>query len=317
MTTIHRLYVPFRRALILFAAAAGLIGLAEPAPAYLPFDSTTCNPGQKWDVSRPVKVRFLADSVTDYLNSRGANLIDLDRMNRDVKAVIDLYNAIPGSRLVLEQDTGITGVTSDLPAAEDKNLGSQTIVIGFTKAGLGPKNTAEADTSFPSNDDCTRTRAHIRISKNFYWIFGPPDSTEVDGRAFTTNLQPGPGPSGSPPRTFLGILTHEMGHAAGLQHPYAQYAVMAQNFRTWFRGKDEVLHTQLLPDDTAGLVALYGRSGFKPPLDISVTNSWFEVGVRSDPHRLQHTERGGERGGEGAWRREAGLGRPVGHVRQR
>ena len=52
--------------------------------------------------------------------------------------------------------------------------------------------------------------------------------------------------------------------------------IMAQNFRTWFRGNDEVLHTRVLPDDAAGILALYGVSGFTPPLDISVANSWFE-----------------------------------------
>ena len=45
--------------------------------------------------------------------------------------MIDLYNAIPGSSLVLEYDTGITG-DSSLGEPEDENYGTQMIVIGFT-----------------------------------------------------------------------------------------------------------------------------------------------------------------------------------------
>ena len=51
---------------------------------------------------------------------------------------------------------------------------------------------------------------------------------------------------------------------------------MAQSFRTWFRGADHVLRTRLLPDDTAGILALYGKAGVTKPLDISVTTSWYK-----------------------------------------
>ena len=66
------------------------------------------HPGQKWDSSRPVKVRLLGDSVpTTSITSRtGSTLIDLARLDADVRAVIDLYNAIPGSSLVLELESG-------------------------------------------------------------------------------------------------------------------------------------------------------------------------------------------------------------------
>jgi hypothetical protein len=274
------------RTLISFAAAAGIAGLATPASAYKLFDEASCKPGQKWDTSRPVKVRLLADSVTSYLTQRGGTLVDAARLDHDVKAVIDLYNSIPGSSLVLEQDVGITG-DSELDSPTKDNFGDQTIVIGFTST---PSSTpsAEAYTNFDPNDGCTRTRAHIAFRKTdsskfpklYDWVFGPPDTTDVDGRYFSTKDQP-PLPGGTLPITFLGILTHEMGHAVGLEHPIDDYAVMAQNFRTWFREKDPTLGTptlgtRLLPDDTAGIRALYDVPGAHIPLDISVTNSWYQ-----------------------------------------
>ena len=108
--------------------------LSGPASAYVLYDPTTCSPGQKWDVTQPVKVRLLGDSVFAYLNGRGtsASLRDLDRLNRDVEAVIDLYNTIPGCRLKLELAPGISG-DSDLDEPAVDNFGAQTIVVGFTK----------------------------------------------------------------------------------------------------------------------------------------------------------------------------------------
>jgi hypothetical protein len=257
-------------------AATALAASATPASAYLLNKTSTCKPGQKWNTSTPVKVRILGDSVFDYLINRRpgtSTLVDLARLTADVKAVIDLYNAIPGSSMVLELDTGITG-DSDLNEPGKENHGTQTIVIGFTNGVAASSTTAEAWMQGAPEDNCTRTRAHIRFRKDYNWIFGPPDSNAVDGRSFYTAEQSAVGASS--PRTFLGILTHEMGHAMGLAHPDNDYAVMAQNFRTWFRGADHVLRTRLLPDDTAGMLALYGKAGVTPPLDISVTTSWFK-----------------------------------------
>ena len=279
MIIVSRWTTVIRKTLIPILAAAGLVGFAEPASAYLLFKSTSCSPGQKWDVSRPVQVRVLGDSVFDYFRVRGnsASLIDLDRINRDIQAVIGLYNAIPGSRLKLELGPPITN-DNDLDSPSIDNFGAQTIVIGFTNGQAPTSISAEAFTSGDPKDGCTITREHIQIRKSFYWIFGPPDTTDVEGRSFATIDQPLPKFS-APAVTFLGILTHEMGHAVGLDHPDSNYAVMAQNFRTWFRGNDDVLHTRLLPDDTAGVLALYGMSSFTPPLDISVSNSWFKPAV--------------------------------------
>jgi hypothetical protein len=124
-------------------------------------------------------------------------------------------------------------------------------------------------------DGCTRTRAHISFRKTYNWIFGPPDSNDVNGRAFYTAAQPEIG--SSEPRTFLGILTHEMGHALGLAHPDNSYAVVAQGFKTWFRGPDHILKTRLLPDDTAGILALYPKAGVSKPLDISASATWYKA----------------------------------------
>ena len=249
---------------------------ASQSLAYVLNDTDKCHPGQKWDTSRPVKVRLLADSYSDYLSRRGGQTsFDLVGIDKDIKAVIALNNAIPGNALVLEQGADITG-DSNLDSPSNDNFGTQTIVIGFTTA-----TTAPAWTNGDSNDGCTRTRAHIQFRKTtFDWIFGPPDDLVFEkggsiGRSFYTKSQPrNSGRSGSA-ISFLGVLTHEMGHAIGLVHPDDGYAVMAQDFKTWFRGKDALV-TRYLPDDTAGILALHGISGAKKPLDISVSSTWFE-----------------------------------------
>jgi Matrixin len=265
-----------RRALMSMTAAAAMVGVATPASAYVLQQTATCKPGQKWDTSRPVKVCLLGDSALDYLNTRGcgSTFTDLVRLDADVKAVIALYNAIPGSSLELELESGITG-DSDLGGPAGENYGTQTIVIGFTSSQAAGAPGAEAWMSPNPSDGCTRTRAHISSRKDFNWIFGPPDSNDVDGRAFYSTAQPNKIGSSSP-RTFLGILTHEMGHAVGLAHPDDSYAVMAQNFRTWFRGPNHILKTRLLPDDTAGILALYLKAGVSRPLDLSATATWYK-----------------------------------------
>jgi hypothetical protein len=275
MHTLKRLEI-VRGTLVALAVAGATGGLATPASAYVLYKTSSCAPGLKWDASRPVTVRLLADSVFDYLEKRGgtSTLTDLARIVDDIEAVIDLYNSVRGSSLVLDLGTGITGDSSlDSPEADD--FGGQTIVIGFTNGVAASSSTAEAWATGDPDDGCTRTRAHVSFRKDYDWIFGPPDTTDVDGRAFYTAAQP-KRPGGAQPRTFLGILTHEMGHALGLGHPDDNYAVMAQSFRTWFRGADHILHTRLLPDDTAGILALYGKTGVSKPLDVSVSNSWYK-----------------------------------------
>lgn len=273
--------------------AAGLAALAAVcsaprAEAYLLFQPAACPPGEKWDISSPVKVRLLAESFFDYLDKRGTpqTLADLVRIEADIRAVIALYNAVPGSGLRLELHSGIGG-DRNLEDVNHDNLGPQTIVIGFTDEVSDSSDSAEA---FEQADQrpgqtCTRDRAHISFRKTyvdskgvtrpFNWIFGPPDTLDGDPRGFVTAAQPTI--SKSEAVSFLGILTHEMGHALGLRHPESDYAVMAQAFKTWFRGPDHVLMTGLLPDDIAGLRALYRVSDDRTHVDVSVTNSWVKT----------------------------------------
>jgi hypothetical protein len=294
MNTNSKWYRTIRNALALVAATAGSFCFTAPASAFILQNVGSCKPGQAWDTSRHVKVRVLDDSVSDYARIRGTPASTVrEQMDRDIDAVIKLWNSVPGSRLVLERGSGISG-DRDLQLPSQDNFGDQTIVIGFTDetfkdpASSQPKD-AEAETEDGSASGCTITRKHIRFRKTvdgsqfFHWTFGPPDNSDCDFgasykptcRAFFTKDQPSPA-SKPVPITFLGVLTHEMGHAIGLEHPNDNYAVMAQNFGTWLRGNNEVLRTQLLPDDIAGVLALYGKSGDTAPLDVSVSNTWYE-----------------------------------------
>jgi hypothetical protein len=213
-------------------------------------------------------VRFLGPTFQDYGEQQGwsdwpARLLDAVD---DVKAVIDLYNSVPGSGLRLEYAGGyLSG--DDIGEPEDQVWDEQTIVIGFTSATNADSPTAEAWAPGDPDDGCTRTRAHILFNKGQDWVFGPPEADEAESRHFG---------EGDNPITFLGILTHEMGHAVGLSHAKDDYAIMDQAFKTWFRGPNHVMRTQLLPDDMAGILALYGTSEARDHLDISVTRTWFE-----------------------------------------
>ena len=118
---------------------AGASCFATPASAYLLQKVGSCKPGQAWDTSHPIKVRVLGDSVFDYFKKLNPPaLADLGRLDSDIDAVIKLYNSIPGSRLVLEKDAGITG-DSDLNGTDKDNFGQQAIVRNSTWASFRQK----------------------------------------------------------------------------------------------------------------------------------------------------------------------------------
>lgn len=259
-------------ALLALGLVALGLGLAQPSAAYRLDGTASCPSGKKWDISTPVGVKLLSDSFTDYVLTRNlpGGLTKLAQAIEDIEAVIEVFNAIPGSGLRLVHAGGITG-DRNLEEPDDDVYEAQTIVIGFTDLRRKGTPTAEAWAARESAEGCIYSRRHLMFRKDFDWTFGPPETTDVHGRSFG---------EGTDPISFRAILTHELGHALGLNHPQDDYAVMAQNFVTWLRGPGHLLRTQLLPDDIAGLLALYGTGAIRTHLDVSVTNSWVKTAAQ-------------------------------------
>ena len=189
---------------------------------------------------------------------------------------------MPGMSYTLEYDpAGIDG-DDDLGSPDSDNFGANVIVIGFTRMSLLKAPNAEAwnkQATF-AGLNCTTARSHIRFrmldsGQPFQWVFGPPDNWDDADRAFTTAAQPAV--PNTTPISFLGILTHEFGHAMGLGHPKNEYGMMAQGFETWLRGPNHLLRTGLLPDDINGLRALYGNRRDSGHLDLSLSNTWVQT----------------------------------------
>jgi len=243
----------------LAAAAAIAIG-SQPASAYKLYTGDDCANGKKWDTSTPVQVKLLYDSFIAYEDGKGINDFstrtkDLLNLLNDVNLVIDEYNSAYGIDIKLELGTSITG-DDNLDDSDD--FGDHTIVIGFTDA---PKDNP-AWTPTTDDGNCGYLQKHLYLRKSDTWNFGVPADLTVDGKY-----------SGGA-YFFRAILLHEMGHALGLNHPETGYAVMDHGTKVWTRGKDDTLQVELLPDDIAGLRALYGNGGPRE-FDISVTNTWY------------------------------------------
>jgi hypothetical protein len=239
--------------------AAIAIG-SHSAFAYKLYTGGGCTSGKKWNTSTPVQVKLLYDSFIAYEDGKGINdfftrTSDLLNLLNDVNEVVDEYNSAYGIDIRLEVGTAITG-DDNLDDSDD--FGDHTIVIGFTdEANDNPAWT-------PTTDDgsCTYLQTHLFVNKKYTWNFGVPADLTVDGKY-----------SGGA-YFFRSILLHEMGHALGLSHPETGYAVMDHGTKVWTRGKDDTLRVELLPDDIAGLRALYGNGGLRE-FDISVTNTWY------------------------------------------
>ena len=271
---------------------------AKQAEAYTLYQSQRCNPGLGWGTANTIQVRLLNDSLSAYLD----RLDGVDRaaataaIDADIRAVVDLYNAMPGVGYTLQyRPEGFDG-DSDLGGTDSDNFGYGVIAIGFTQFTHANSPGAEAWAQVDEfESSCTIVRSHIRFRMTdtiyqedpvtgedefvryqpFQWVFGPPDSWRDADRDFYTAAQPRPSYNVTP-ISFLGILTHEFGHAMGLSHPLNDYAIMAQSTKTWLRGPDHSIRVGLLPDDIAGLRALYG-SGNADYLDLSASHTWVKT----------------------------------------
>ena len=240
------------------ATAAIAIG-SHSAFAYKLYTGDGCTNGKKWNTSTPVQVKLLYDSFIAYEDGKGINDFftrtkDLLSLLDDVNKVIDEYNSAYGIDIRLELGTTIIG-DDNLDDSDD--FGDHTIVIGFTDEP--DDNPAWTPTTDDGN--CAYLQTHLFVNEKYTWNFGVPADLTVDGKY-----------SGGA-YFFRSILLHEMGHALGLNHPETGYAVMDHGTKVWTRGKDDTLRVELLPDDIAGLRALYGNGGPRE-FDISATNTW-------------------------------------------
>ena len=251
--------------------------------AYRLSDTDTCSPGARWSTSSPVKVKLLSLSLSDYVQGHlkkiDNGLLALSQAVADIQSVVDEYNAVNGSTLKLEYAGPILD-DSDLGDYDEDQFGSHTIVVGFTNAKDPSNSSAPAWTPEYSGDKCTYDRRHIRFRKDIDWQFGGPQYTVADGKYFGIGV------------SFRAVLLHEMGHAVGLQHALAEYAVMDHGTKAWTRGKDEIPTMQLLPDDSTALRILYPVSGgFTVKPDVSLTNTWFLSAAGRMQYNAVHNKR--------------------------
>jgi len=236
----------------------GLALLAgRDAAAFELYKESTCSPGSHWDTGTPIQVRLMVDSVIDYADLQDLNsatvLVDVAE---DIEAIVDEYNSVAGLDLELEIGPPVL-FDDNLDDYGVDDFPDQTIVIGFTTA-----NNAPAWAPHDPDDGCEYSQTHVYFRKSDYWVMGPPDTTDVDGKSFDDGT------------SFRAVLLHEMGHALGLSHATQTYAVMDHGTKAWTRGGNDVPQMELLPDDINGLRALYGNGGAND-FDVSVTNTWF------------------------------------------
>lgn len=250
------------------AALAGLaLAAASNASAFVLYDSATCAPGTRWSTTDTVKVKLLWDSYLNFYALQPADakpdLGAMARMVADVQAVVDEYNAVPGSRLRLEY-AGMELGDDDLQDYPADTFAAGAIIVGFTTGTAASNEDAPAwARRFPSGA-CTPTRAHLNFKANQRWVFGPPADTGVSGKFFDGGT------------SFRAVLLHEMGHALGLAHETDTYAVMDHGTKAWTRGTAEVPQMELLPDDMMGIATLYG-TGSLAGVDVSLTNTTFQT----------------------------------------
>lgn len=83
----------------------------------------------------------------------------------------------------------------------------------------------------------------------FIAIVGPPDDyprggASVIGRCFSANDHSQLLGHSRDYRSSFAILTHETGHAAGVNHPADNCALVARGSHTWLRGNNDVPRTR-------------------------------------------------------------------------
>lgn len=244
-----------------------LAAAASNSAAFELYDTASCAPGVRWSTTNTVKVKLLWDSYLKFYalqpDDAKPDLGAMTRMVADVQAVVDEYNAVPGSRLRLEY-AGMQLGDDDLQDYPADTFDVDTIIVGFTTGTAAGNEDAPAwARRFPSGA-CTPTRAHLNFKASERWVFGPPAHTGINGKFFDGGT------------SFRAVLLHETGHALGLAHETDAYAVMDHGTKAWTRGTAEVPQMELLPDDMLGIATLYG-TGSLTGVDVSLTNTTFQT----------------------------------------
>jgi len=215
-----------KRACLLIAFALAVSAGVETG-AFVPL-RTSGGVDYTWDLSR-AQPNVVSGRITYYLDPAGSGDLEPSAALAAVRAGIEAWGEVPHCALAFAED-------ESRPATRRRS-GDRINLIQWTSGDLGPFVYA---TTWPSFEDGVMTDADIIMNEDvrlnstlaLTW------STSATGSPRTADIQ--------------GVITHEWGHAIGMDHEAILGATMyyaASAGSTYFR----TLHA----DDMAGVAALY------------------------------------------------------------